>query len=814
MNKAVFALVLSLLLSLLSLPLCAAEDAGDFVLPKKLFRIEDEAFAGDQRLTGPLILPDAVTSIGERAFAGCTGLTGLPAIPAGCKEIGAHAFDGCTGLSGTLLLGWDVAIGEGAFDNCPNLTVIQGTTAADFSYEIVDGKTVTITGYTGPASMNNLIIPQEIEGLPVTKIGWNAFENQAGLTGKLVIPDTVTFIGGSAFSGCSGFTGDLIIPVQVTAIEYGAFQSCSGFNGILSIPDSVTTIGNYAFGGCYNLTGDLTLPSGLTAVSAYAFNSCKGLNGTLTIPDSVTTIGQHAFSGCQNLTRLASVPASLVSIGKGAFKNCKQMAGSLIFPDTLTEINEDAFYYCLRLSDLRFPRSIRHIGGWAFYRCRGLSGTFILPDTCFIDADAFFECNSSLHIFTETAFSELCASAENSLRSCLLNVLHPDYLFSTIMEESLSFFDKVVLAAEDIVHGNYDQLLFKEYAKEEYLFAQALRYLDDSSAELINTDRISGALETIRDLAKEGAAVSTDVIFSGVLELAEFTPSADHVDAMLAHFDLFANDKISYEELRSYYSHLYLTETEVDDCIASCVIGKKLSIISNAAIAAGVALDIYETYNQLALLESLDTTAVLKTARVYQQSSDTVVQHVGALLESYYSQPLNVRIRMLVRHDLVPFALNTFISAGISTAVSPSTMAIVSISSMLVDSFTGADKINKLMHELLHSSDAAQSIYDAYEQDMAFDTESPSTDSLYAAYWSYVTYCETAAQAQTDFLDLYEQVDTILGGVFIGDEDREIMAYAEEQRALLRKERQHARIFYDFLITHDYEAYKAALEAA
>ena len=299
-----------------------------------------------------------------------------------------------------------------------------------------------------------------------------------------------------------------------------------------------------------------------------------------------------------------------------------------------------------------------------------------------------------------------------------------------------------------------------------------------------------------------------------MLELAEFTPSADHVDAMLAHFDLFANDKISYEELRSYYSHLYLSETEVDDCIASCVIGKKLSIISNAAIAAGVALDIYETYNQLALLESLDTTAVLKTARVYQQSSDTVVQHVGALLESYYSQPLNVRIRMLVCHDLVPFALNTFISAGISTAVSPSTMAIVSISSMLVDSFTGADKINKLMHELLHSSDAAQSIYDAYEQDMAFDTESPSTDSLYAAYWSYVTYCETAAQAQTDFLDLYEQVDTILGGVFIGDEDRAIMAYAEEQRALLRKERQHARIFYDFLITHDYEAYKAALEAA
>ena len=73
-----------------------------------------------------------------------------------------------------------------------------------------------------------LEIPSEYEGLPVTAIGDNAFQNCAGLI-------------------------NVIIPEGVTGIGAGAFQYCSNLKNI-TIPVSITAIGDYAFVGCDNLT--------------------------------------------------------------------------------------------------------------------------------------------------------------------------------------------------------------------------------------------------------------------------------------------------------------------------------------------------------------------------------------------------------------------------------------------------------------------------------------------------------------------------------------------------------------------------------
>jgi len=47
-------------------------------------------------------------------------------------------------------------------------------------YEVVDGRSVTITKYTGSAV--TLEIPAQIQGLPVTSIGERAFRNCSSLT--------------------------------------------------------------------------------------------------------------------------------------------------------------------------------------------------------------------------------------------------------------------------------------------------------------------------------------------------------------------------------------------------------------------------------------------------------------------------------------------------------------------------------------------------------------------------------------------------------------------------------------------------------
>src|SRR5690606_15484699 len=74
--------------------------------------------------------------------------------------------------------------------------------AQDFTYTINSGS-VTITGSTGPGGA--VVIPDTLEGLPVTRIASQAFKNKNSLT-SITIPDSVTRIGYQAFYGCSSLT--------------------------------------------------------------------------------------------------------------------------------------------------------------------------------------------------------------------------------------------------------------------------------------------------------------------------------------------------------------------------------------------------------------------------------------------------------------------------------------------------------------------------------------------------------------------------------------------------------------------------------
>lgn len=65
----------------------------------------------------------------------------------------------------------------------------------DFEYEIKNGE-VTIIGYKD-VSVTSLIIPEFIEGLPVTKIGDDCFYYHE-LLEKIKIPNSVNFISGRA----------------------------------------------------------------------------------------------------------------------------------------------------------------------------------------------------------------------------------------------------------------------------------------------------------------------------------------------------------------------------------------------------------------------------------------------------------------------------------------------------------------------------------------------------------------------------------------------------------------------------------------
>mgnify|MGYP003896807675 CR=1 FL=1 len=115
----------------------------------------------------------------------------------------------------------------------------------NLKYEI-KGDKVTITG-TNKRPSGELIIPNIIEGKPVTSIGDYAFFLCESLT-SITIPDSVTSIGDDAFAECTSLTS-------------------------INIPDSVTSIGDAAFTDCYSLTS-ITIGNGVTSIGHGAFISC------------------------------------------------------------------------------------------------------------------------------------------------------------------------------------------------------------------------------------------------------------------------------------------------------------------------------------------------------------------------------------------------------------------------------------------------------------------------------------------------------------------------------------------------------------
>ena len=143
------------------------------------------------------------------------------------------------------------------------------TPVNEFSRELTeDSSGVKILKYTGSAK--NVVIPSEIEGLPVKIIDEFAFESNKTMK-SVIIPDSVEEIGGGAFWNCTalervtlGNSVQKIDSIYFDDSASGAFQGCTALKSI-TIPDSVKEIGACAFNGCTALQS-LTIPDSLQKI--------------------------------------------------------------------------------------------------------------------------------------------------------------------------------------------------------------------------------------------------------------------------------------------------------------------------------------------------------------------------------------------------------------------------------------------------------------------------------------------------------------------------------------------------------------------
>lgn len=421
---------------LLALLLAGITALADVTIPSEVTVIEAKAFLNDKSLTGTLDLPDTVTIIGDRAFEGCTGLTGQLIIPASVTRIGSRAFADCTGFTGTVYIPASVTyISSDAFDGT-NLKVLDGSgnfstdtdlpgtedpvvTMTDLpdgiAYEVT-AEGAVITGYSGDPEAE-LTLPSAINGISVVGIGTGAFMDCYGLTGSIVIPDTVTSIGDYAFFGCSGLDGGVVIPDSVVSIGDFAFYECLSLTGSLTLPASVQSVGESAFAFCESMTGALSLPADVT-LGARCFQS-SGFTGSLTVPATMT-LGANVFIGTDLAITWAApgfsydqtgsvvtitgwngpalngltIPSRLnngmvTGIAAEAFADVG-LTGTVTIPASVVYIGDSAFRSNPGITGVSFSKGLTTVAAYAFADCTGLTGTVTLPSTVTsLDSTAF-----------------------------------------------------------------------------------------------------------------------------------------------------------------------------------------------------------------------------------------------------------------------------------------------------------------------------------------------------------------------------------------------------------------------------------------
>ena len=229
-----------------------------------------------------------------------------------------------------------------------------------FSYAIT-GRSVTVYGLTDNDRVN-LVIPSEIDGLPVTEIAPCAFYKEKSI-GTIEFPDSIVKIGDKAFAYCESLYS-VTIPKNCTTIGNQAFAHCLYLDTV-KISASVTSMA-YAFSYNGNLR-NVVFEEGLKTIDSGCFYECRSLS-KITLPESLEIIGESAFSF--TCFSEITIPKNVTVIGDYAFSYISvaedKSSFSITLSDGIKKIGKRAFMGKNGLTTISLPDSIEYIGQQAF----------------------------------------------------------------------------------------------------------------------------------------------------------------------------------------------------------------------------------------------------------------------------------------------------------------------------------------------------------------------------------------------------------------------------------------------------------------
>ena len=254
----------------------------DINIPEGLTEIADGMLYGCWNLTN-IELPNNIIKIGNYAFSWCDMLANV-IIPSAVTEIGDYAFDTSGRFARVYIPESVLSVGKGAFPYqkpvfCETMIqpdgwhekwnkYITGCNGGNYEGEDIDGANpiwgcvLSEDGFAYVMNEDNLsysiyggyfeqseviVVPDEFNEMPVTKVGNSAFANDRNqhLTRNIILPESISHIGEGAFM----YNRELryiTLPSSVTHIERMAYAE-GAFQRQIMIPSSVLNIDEHAF---------------------------------------------------------------------------------------------------------------------------------------------------------------------------------------------------------------------------------------------------------------------------------------------------------------------------------------------------------------------------------------------------------------------------------------------------------------------------------------------------------------------------------------------------------------------------------------
>lgn len=263
---------------------------------------------------GDVVIPTtlggmAVHSIDYRAFSECEDLTGVT-IPEGVVYVDGEAFENCKNLvSIRLSASVETIAGDSKFTGCSSLAGIWVDEGSEYfcndEQGVLFNKDKTWLVAAPRTISGKYIVPES-----VTMIGLDAFAGCSKLT-AVELPDGLLEIGMFAFADCDSLES-VELPEHVRIDElFNSFGSCDNLLAIWAHENS-PYYSNDRFGVLFNkeMTQIYQMPSGFTRMYV--------------LPESVTTIDSGAFAWAKKMTGIV-IHAGVTKIGYAAFNGCSEL---------------------------------------------------------------------------------------------------------------------------------------------------------------------------------------------------------------------------------------------------------------------------------------------------------------------------------------------------------------------------------------------------------------------------------------------------------------------------------------------------------